>query len=241
MISVEELLYGLDVRLNKLATAEGQYIPVEQKIQMLNEGILALVKQKINLNNIYRIGLDGFKKRYHDLQNLIQRFQISGPFEIYDAKTNSYYLNISEIVPKMLFYIDSYITADKGNCKDWPVYLFQPPLPHADINFFLNNSNYKPSFEYQEALMQISSDQIIIYTDGTFEPKMIIGYYLRYPAKVDIAGYVHLDGTNSTTVDCDLEDYLKDELLDLVSMKIASYLGDPVATQASQLNMVKNE
>src|SRR5687767_13085095 len=108
MISVDSLLYKIDQRFNKVATNEHQQIALEDKILILCENQNKLVKKKIGPNNIYSIGLDGFKKRYQDLQFLIENFQdhkkelIEG-----DKNLNQFIVDITDEEPELMFYIDS--------------------------------------------------------------------------------------------------------------------------------------
>ena len=71
MIPVENLLYKIDFKLNKLSSERGQSIPIEDKILALNEAQIRLIKKKVGNNNIYKTGFDSFKVRYQDLQNLV--------------------------------------------------------------------------------------------------------------------------------------------------------------------------
>jgi hypothetical protein len=103
------------------------------------------------------------------------------------------------------------------------------------------NDHYKPSFEYQETFNWISSDEISIFTDGTFTPKDIYIMYLRYPVYIDKEGYVKFDGTESKDVNCELELYLEDELLDLTVQTLATYLENQSAIQTSQMRIQTNE
>ena len=75
MILVDSLLYGIDQRLNKLSTNAHQEIPVEDKLIALNNNQDRLIKIKIDNNNVYKLGLDAFKKRYQDLQFLVENYE----------------------------------------------------------------------------------------------------------------------------------------------------------------------
>jgi hypothetical protein len=124
--------------------------------------------------------------------------------------------------------------ADKDDCKKRVLYSNADLIKHADITTLLNNTNYKPSFEYQETLVDISSDELHYYTDGTFKPVNVYVSYLRYPQEIDLEGYVKFDGTDSSTVDCELEEYLEDELLDLAVEALAMYTeNDPAVVYAN--------
>lgn len=237
MISVDSLLYGIDQRLNKLSTNAHQEIPVEDKILALNEGQIKLVKIKVSPNNVYKLGLDAFKKRYQDLQFLVENFE-DHPLDLTlgDKYMNKYIVNVGEatLKPHFMFYIDSYLLADKGSCINRVISCNPDLIKHADIQLLLKNNNFKPSFEFQETIVDIASDELHVYTDGTFTPKKLYLSYLRYPGQIDKAGYVKFDGTDSVDKDCELEDYLKDELLDITVEKLAMYTENISAAQSAQ-------
>lgn len=224
MIGVDELLYGIDQRLNKLATNAHQQIPLEDKILAINSGQNILILRKVDGNNIYKIGLDGFKKRYQDLQFLVENPE-DHPLTpvLTDVYLNKYIASTANLSPAFMFYVDSYVIADKGDCKDRVIYTNADLVKHADITLLLKDSNFKPSFEYQETIIDISQDELHVYTDGTFTPKTLYTSYIRYPKKVDKAGYENFDGTPSVDQDCELEAYLKDELLDIIVENLAMY------------------
>jgi hypothetical protein len=151
MISVDSLLYKVDQRLNKLSTNEHQQINLEDKILALNEAQIKLVKQKVDgTSTISGYGLDAFKKRYEDLQSLVITYNHQPlPLTIKNVELNQWFANLHTLVPKYMFYIDSYVLADKGRCKDRKIWINRDLAKHGDVQFILTNNNYKPSFEYQ--------------------------------------------------------------------------------------------
>jgi hypothetical protein len=243
MIPVDSLLYKIDQRLNKLSTNEHQQIQLEDKILALNEAQIKLIKQKVDgFSTLSGLGLDSFKKRYEDLQKLVVNY-IDGelPLAIKNKELNQWTAYIDALSPKYMFYIDSYVLADKGRCKDRKIWINRDLAKHGDLQFILNNDHFKPSFEYQETFNFISSDEISIFTDGTFTPSKIYISYMRYPVYIDKSGYVNFDGTSSTDVDCELETYLEDELLDLTVQNLAMYTENQSAVQSSQMRIQTNE
>lgn len=242
MIPAERLSYKLEQRLNVLSTNQHQQIPVEDRVFALNEAQIKLVKQKIGNNNVYKIGLDGFKKRYQDLQFLCENPEDhSLNLKLTDKRLNKWIADIKEISPKFMFYLDSYLLCDKEECKNRVVYGNGDLIRHSDITTLLQNNNYKPSFEYQETIVDISSDELHYYTDGTFTPKKAFVSYVRYPKEIDIEGYIKFDGTDSTTVDCELEDYLEDELLDLAAENLAMFTQNTLAAQNAKQRQQEEE
>jgi len=241
MIEVDSLLYKIDQKLNKLATNEHQEIPLEDKILALNEAQIKLIKQKIDGFSVLNgMGLDSFKKRYQDLQSLILDY-VPLDLKITDKKLNQYKAILKTLSPKYMFYIDSYVIADKGKCKDRIIWINKDLAKHGDVSLLLNNTNYKPSFEYQETFNLISSNDISIFTDGTFTPKKLHLSYMRYPVYIDKEGYINFEGKESTTVNCELESYLEDELLDLTVQNLAMYTENQSAVQTAQFRIQTNE
>ncbi len=243
MIPVDSLLYKIDQKLNKLSTNEHQQIQLEDKILALNEAQIKLIKQKIDgISIVSGMGMDAFKKRYEDLQSLVMNYNHQPlVLTLEDANLNQWSANVHDLDPKYMFYLDSYILADKGRCVDRKIWINRDLAKHGDLQFILNNDHYKPSFEYQETFNLISSDDVSVFTDGTFTPKTIQIMYMRYPQYINKAGYIMLDGTPSFDQDCELEMYLEDELLDLTVQNLAMYTENQSAVQSAQFRIQTNE
>lgn len=242
MIATDSLLYELDQRLNKLSTNAHQEIPEEDKLIALNNNQLKLIKIKVDPNNVYKLGLDAFKKRYQDLQFLVENFE-DHPLDLVltDKYLNKYITLVGNLTPKFMFYLDSYVLADKDTCKDRVIACNPELIKHTDIQTILKNNNFKPSFEYHESIVDISSDELHFYTDGTFTPKKLYLSYLRYPKEMDVTGYTHLDGSASVNQDCELEYYLKDELLDLTVQQLAMFTENEPAVITATNRIQTNE
>ena len=243
MIPVDSLLYKIDQKLNKLSTNEHQQIALEDKILSLNEAQIKLIKQKVDGFSVpNRLGYDAFKKRYEDLQNLVIDFT-NQPLTLVETnkELHQWDADLTLLTPKYMFYVDSYVLADKGRCKNRKIWINKDLSKHGDLSILLNNDHYKPSFEYQETLNGISSSSISIYTDGTFTPTTIQVMYMRYPVYINKAGYIMLDGTPSTDVNCELELYLEDEIVDLTVQNLAMYTENAAAVQSAQFRIQTNE
>lgn len=223
------------MRLNKVAVLEHQVIPLENKILSLNEAQLKLVKVKMDPNNPLNIGFDANKKRYEDLENLVEDMG-DHPLTLglTDSRLNEWSANLEGLIPRYMFYVDAYILADKGECKNKVLYVNKGLAKHADILTLLANSSWRPSFEYEETFSTISSFNVSIYTDGTFTPSKIYLSYVRYPQVIDYPGYIHFDGTESVKSDCELHDYLEDELLNFATDELAMDTENIPAVQMTQ-------
>jgi len=188
------------------------------------------------------LGYDSFKKRYEDLQSLTVEFE-DGTLDLYlkNPVLNEWTAKLDKLKPDYMFYLDSFVLADKGRCKDRKIWINKDLARHGDLQFLLNNEHYRPSFEYQETFNFISSDEISIFTDGTFTPTKICIMYMRYPVYIDKEGYTKFDDTPSKNVDCELELFLEDELLDLTVQNLAMYTENQSAVQTAQVRIQTNE
>jgi len=243
MIPVDSLLYKIDQRLNKLSTNDHQQINLEDKILALNEAQIKLIKQKVDgFSVVSGMGMDSFKKRYEDLQRLVIQYNHQ-PLTLTETnkEINQWTTSIDVLLPKYMFYIDSYILADKGRCKGRKIWINRDLAKHGDIQFIINNEHYKPSFEYQETFNSISSDEISVFTDGTFIPTDLYISYMRYPDYIDKAGYIGFDNIASVDRNCELESYLEDELLDLTVQNLAMYTENQSAVQSATYRIQTNE
>jgi hypothetical protein len=243
MIPVDSLLYKIDQKLNKLSTNEHQQIPLEDKILALNEAQIKLIKQKVDgFGTISGMGLDAFKKRYEDLQSLVVWYGAGElPLTLVNPTINQWTAKVHDLDPPYMFYVDSYVLASKGRCIDRKIWINKDLAKHGDLAMLLNNVHYRPSFEYQETFNSISSDDISVFTDGTFTPSNIYVSYLRYPVYINKTGYIMLDGEPSWDQDCELETYLEDELLDLTVQNLAMYTENQSAVQSSVYRIQTNE
>ena len=243
MIPVERLLYKIDQRLNKLSSNDHQEIQLEDKLLALNEAQIKLIKQKFTgISTPSKLGFGAFKKRYQDIENFLVDFtENSLSLELEDENINQWSSSLSELNPEMMLYADAYIIADKGRCKNRIIWINKDLVKHGDIQFLLNNEDYKPSFEYQETFNTITGGNISIYTDGTFTPKELKILYVRYPKKIDKTGYIDFDGNNSIDQDCELVEYLEDELLDLTIANLADYTENMTAGQMARMRIITDE
>ena len=105
----------------------------------------------------------------------------------------------------------SYSLASKGDCTDRVLVNWE--IKSSDKQVALRDENNNPSFEYEETLAIISKGMLSVYFSDFSVDRCFLTYY-RVPNKIDLEGYVRLDGTPSKTSDPELPDELVDEILD---------------------------
>jgi hypothetical protein len=240
MIKTIQLLYKLDLKLNKVATEAHQAIPLEDKILALNEAQLRLIKTKVSPTNELKAGMDSFKKRYHDLENLAVDGEEAVATKRDDKVYDTYEIDLTQLKQKFMFHLSSVGLCSREQCSGRPVFV-ERLIKHGDEYIFVTNPFWQPSFEYQATIGKISDNKLILYTDGTFSVDTVIVSYLRYPAHIDYEGYINFDGTPSTTVDCELKDYLEDELLEMAVLELGLDTENEVVIKTEQLRNKNNE
>ena len=105
----------------------------------------------------------------------------------------------------------SYSLCSKGDCTERPVVNWE--MKSSNKQVLLNDSNHNPSFEYEETLALINKGMLSVFFSDFSVDKCFLTYY-RSPNKIDLVGYVKLDGSPSETVDPELPDEQVDEILD---------------------------
>lgn len=235
MIRVDQLIHKSRQRQNKLATNEHQEIGEMDMILIINEAQIKLVKQKKK---------DGEKDSKHvaDIQFLVEKPEDHKLNPVLSNKTiNRWKVFTEDITPSYMYYVDSYMIADKEGCKDRVVWVNHDLVQHGSINILLNNSNYKPSFEYQETFCDETNGEIGVYTDGTFTPTALYLSYIRYPKNVSTGDIEGFDGETAAIQHSEFPEHLEDELLDIIAQDIAQYTENPSAYQASALSRSNNK
>lgn len=239
MINVDELLYEFELKINKIAREDNQNIPLEDKLIFLNQAQITWVKSKINQNNIYKIGYEGFRKRIDDLQVLkINDYKLNVTKT--DNKRYISYRSVLDSIPEYMFYVNSYAVASYKKCSSDTIGI--DLIKEGELNTLYFNEYYKPSFKWRTTLATIGNNNLYTYTDGDFDIKDVYLTYLRYPKEIDSEGYVKLDGiTNSTNQDSELPEYAKNDIVDLAVKYAAQSTDNIFQSQVAKEREINNE
>ena len=232
MISVDELLYEFELKLNSLNRESNQNMFLENKLIYLNNAQMTWVKSKMNPNNIYKVGYEGMRKRIEDLQVLKindKRLQV-------DRTDNKRYLGYSSdltSVTDYMFYVTSYAVASTTACN---ATMGVNLIKEGELETQYYNENYAPSFKWRDTIATIGNNKLYVYVDDaeSFKIDELAITYLRKPKSIDKEGYVKFDGSDSVNQDCELPEYAKNDIVDL-AVKYAAQATDNI----SQVQMAK--
>jgi hypothetical protein len=237
MIDVKELLYELELNINKVASQDNMDVPLEDKILFIRRAELEWIKTKINPNNIYRAGFEELRKRIDDLQALKvpdKKIQLKRSSSV---RYISYTADLSTI-PDYMFYVDSYTLAKTKTCEDT---IGVDLIREGELSTKYFSSHHEPSFLWRSTISTISDNKMYVYSGGKFEPTFLYVTYLRYPLKTDREGYIHFDGTPSVDQNSELPEYAKQDIVDLATKYVAHSLENQLQAQLVENRLIKNE
>lgn len=236
MIPVEELIYEFKLNLNKMDRQDNVQVPLEDILVFLNQAQLSWVKSKVGENNIFRDGYEGTRKRIDDLQVL----KVNDASLLLQKTTDVLYKGYKadlKTIPDYMMYIMSHVGARKEDCKAG---LTVDLIRQNDLSTLYFDANFSPSYEWRTTLATIGQDNIIVYTDDTFEIENLYLTYLRYPMPVDSEGYIKIDGLDSSKQDCELPYYAKADILNLATKFAAQSVDNQAQAAFAEDRSVKN-
>lgn len=221
MIPVQELIYEFKLSLNKMDRQDNVLVPLEDILVYLNQSQLSWIKTKIGENNIYKDGYEATRKRIDDLQILKVNNHSLQLTKTTDVLYKGYKADL-KLIPDYMLFVMAHAGATKQGCQAG---LTIDLIRQNDLSNMYFDANFGPSYEWRTTLATIGEDNIIVYTDETFELQNLYLTYLRYPKPIDSEGYIKLDGQDSISRDCELPYYAKQDIVDL-AVKFAAQATD---------------
>lgn len=236
MIPVQELIYEFKLNLNKMDRQDNVLVPLEDILVYLNQAQLSWVKSKVGENNVYKDGYEATRKRIDDLQKL-KVDDVSLPLQkTTDVLYKGYKADLKSI-PDYMLYVMSHVGARKQDCKAG---LTVDLIRQNDLSNLYFDANFAPSYEWRTTIATIGQDNIVVYTDDSFELENLYLTYLRYPKPIDSEGYIKIDGSDSVNRDCELPYYAKSDILDLASKFAAQSTDNQAQATFAEDRSVKN-
>lgn len=169
-------------------------------IQMFNSEQIRLVRSFLDLRNDNRI------KHIQRLMVYSKELERKSSYDKPKSVSFSFPDNYLEFVN-----VDGIFT--KGECEATDFAMWE--TKNEDIQELIADEFNKPTFEYRETFYTIGEDSVRVYVSD-FDVKSLNMTYYRYPKNVDIEGYVKYDGTQSTSIDPELDDRLVEQILNMI-------------------------
>ena len=217
-MSVNEAYYQFSLLLNKNSERKNIEIGKENFVILYNREIqrwlAEFIEKNMNSDNIFTIA----ELLVHD-------------FELEKISSNNSHTHYK--IPDDFFQVlagNSYSKVTKGQCTGVIYNFFKKP---NDFNIQIEDKFLKPSFEWERGLGEIFSHGIVIYTgDFTIQNSYIA--YFKVPPKIDMEGYTHIDGSNSTNIDPQISDYLVGQVIDRVVVEVTREFSDQLGFQLAE-------
>lgn len=102
------------------------------------------------------------------------------------------------------------VFASKSKCRDIKLFSFEIKNDNSDE--YLADRFNEPSFEYRETFYTLSSNKVAVYFSDFDITKVKLAYY-RYPIKVDINGYINLEGEQSIDINPEFSDRVVNRII----------------------------
>lgn len=239
MISVDELLYTtFKIKTGGIDNAKNEDIPLPDKIMILNLAQFEFITSRYDVNNLYRMGFEAFRKRIDELQVLkVNDYPLVVTKNLADKRYDSYTADLT-MVKDYMFYLTSYSLASKNSCEDA---VNNHLIRESDVAEYYSDSNWTPSFEWREQLVTLSSNQVRMITDSSYKLSELYLTYLRRPTKIDKEGYINFDGTPSVNVDCELPEFCIGLLTDIASKYATMFMDNPQQVKFAMERISKSE
>lgn len=125
----------------------------------------------------------------------------------------------------------SYTIAEKDNCVKK---LYNIPKKPKNINQNLQNSNNTSDFEFEQAITEESSGNLVIHVNNFKIKEQYLNYY-KEPIDIDIEGYIKIDGTKSKTIDSELSDRNVEQIINRCVIEASLNYENAENVQLSQL------
>lgn len=232
-MTIQEFVYDFKNKGDKLDAQFFNNIRLPQIIRSLNEAQLTVVKRKYGIQNPLHRGFQAIQKRTDELQKL----------EVYNkeliATKEKEGLYVTSILDAEHYFLLTrlQVEAKKDCCKS---ILNGFVSQTDDLNIILIDETTKPNFEWRRCPYRIASNKILAYAEK-FEIETIIIDYLRYPIKMDMVGYEHFDGTQSSNINCELPEFIQGDIVDEAVKNCKYYLGDMQGAQAMENKIINND
>lgn len=216
-MTTEELYYELHLLVNKNNTSQNTFIEKSHFVQLFNREYDKWLYEVLNKKNR--------DDSINDIQELLITDYELSPLEIKD-------LYVTYLLPNNYFnYSESKVICTKDS-KSKTLYVYN--IHPKEVNVYLQDEFSKPSFEWEETLSVISNNKLYVYKTDDFKiDKCYLSYY-RGAEKVDLEGYVKIDGSISKTVNSNLSDVYLRQILDKVAKEILREFENVQAFQLAQ-------
>ena len=234
-MTIEELHYDFDLKLNKVSSNQRLNFNAAEKDWFINSALMQFIKTRISGNNPLKQGFEENQKRMDDLSRIHIKSS-DQPELVLNAENQKIekvcgrdvyvnYISVSSLVYKYL-YLTRIQLKKNGSLLD--TFVSQTD----DIQYHLRNPF---SINKKNSIVSIGKDKIYVYS--LFPIDSILIEYLKYPDLVNLGNYTYIDGLIKPKKTIELSDHTHNEIIDLAVEQAMASIGDAsLQMQAYKIN-----
>lgn len=215
-MTAEELYYEFHLLVNKNNSQQNINVEKPHFIQLYNREYDRWLYKTLSDKNR--------NDRINDLQELLvpdKELEVLEVKELY----NSYKL------PTDFFYYSEVRVRAKKQDKEKTLFVYN--IHPKEVNVYLHDEFSSPTFEWEESFSTISESTVKVYKKDFEIDKMYFSYY-KDGQKLELAGYIKLDGSMSQNKDIVLSSVYLRQILDNVVKEYMRESENQLGFQLSQ-------
>jgi len=209
-MTTEEKVYLFKLKADKLDSKSFANIKIPVIIYLLNEGMMSLLKKRYTgLNTNSRAAFDETQKRKDEFQRLVVPDEV---LKVSKVNDETFIADLNKTKRKYMLLLRCNFLASKENCSNRRIGGSLKQID--DLDLVLNSTMDGPSFEWGETPYILAEDKVRVFTDKSFVINKAVITYLRYPVLMDMEGYRKFDGSYSKNVNCELPEFIHDDIVE---------------------------
>lgn len=226
----KEQIYKFKLEYDKLDSNDFPKLELPQILLYLNKAQTATIEQIYDPDD-NKLGFETTQLTMDHLSPIHVKSEPLVPLIVSTGNPNEYYFNLSNLSQKYMHLTRSYSYGTSPVCGSQ--ILDNLVYTSNELNQVLKDPNRKPSFEWQEIPITVAQDRGYFYTDGTFTLETVKWEYLREPKEIDMAGYTKFDGSPSIDQDCEFDNTIAENIINLALVYAKTTVGDFSGAQAT--------
>jgi hypothetical protein len=210
------IVIKLKQRINKLDSQDYDNIECWEAVEAFNKAQVEWTRRQLHGLNIVKEGDEQSTRRKDDLQVLLSQDTLT----MVDKK--DYFFGV---IPQNYLQwkrVDVYACKDCCEDRRMTVYLAE----EGNLNQLMRDKAKEPSFEWAETFATLTSNQIHIYTNDTFDISKADLVYYRQPRRIQIQGCT--DPYTNTETLISIESEFKDDIIELIIDEAVSVLAGDI-------------
>lgn len=252
---IDEMHYRFDLEVDRVASQDRPDILPPEKDDYINRAINIFVKDRYGFDNPKKEGFETSQERISNLMNLhIKSPELQPGLAPLDLGNGLYELRLSSLLHRYLFLTSAKVMIRKGVCTK--------TIDHTSWQIDDRKTTFSDaSYDWSRVLINFGKSRVTATSnnqlpslyldtrDKTGVPQFTIDSvyisYIKYPNRVCIGGYKHIDdktpAPTTAVTNCDIDDIFHDEIIRIASNLAFKDIQDQFGYQSSQLETEKDK